>query len=475
MEKPFVHLFEQNYRKYVYDVNTQVVLEVSEEVYEYLEDERKPLSAERESCIEQLKKEGFLSSNHIQKIEHPATKLLPYYIKNDMNYMILQITQNCNLKCDYCVYSGGYKTRKHNKKKMSFDMAKKGIDYLIEHSRNSSRLVLGFYGGEPLLEFPLIQKCVEYIEARVEDKEIWYAITTNATLLNERNIEFMSEHNFNVTLSIDGPKERHDENRKFVGSERGSYDTIVKNIKFLKERYNKFYKNNLRINTVLDTRRSFSEISDFFKETEVFKGINIRASVISDDFAECEREISEIYTIESRYEQFKMFLAAIGEINQKYVSPLLKDYIVELSDLHLGDRKVHRKSMGKRGHHAGPCIPGSDRIFMDVDGNFYPCEKVCEISELAKLGQVDTGIDLIQASNMLNIEEFTSDKCHKCWAYDFCTICVRLADDKKEDFAKNVYSRCTNVRNEAEENIKNYLFLKELGYNFDTMICEKRS
>ncbi len=97
-------------------------------------------------------------------MEHPETEGLEYILENNLNTMALQLTQNCNLRCKYCVYSGNYENRKHSSLKMNKEIAYRAIDFFVRHSSDSEKLHLGFYGGEPLLEFELIKGCVEYIK-----------------------------------------------------------------------------------------------------------------------------------------------------------------------------------------------------------------------------------------------------------------------------------------------------------------------
>lgn len=188
------------------------VIRVSEEDYQEL------LHAKDEtSCI--VKKYvdmGIFVENSIKKIEHPVTELLGYHTKYMCHYLTLQVTQQCNLRCEYCAYSGMYENRVHTNKKMDFEMAKKAIDFFIEHSRESKDIIVGFYGGEPLLMFPLIKQCVEYIESIVEGKKISYAMTTNGTLLNDEVADFLAEHEVILSISLDGSKEEHNLHRKFA-------------------------------------------------------------------------------------------------------------------------------------------------------------------------------------------------------------------------------------------------------------------
>lgn len=104
------------------------------------------------------------SANENVVVEHFETSLLESLYENSLNTIILQVTQNCNLRCQYCVYSGSYINRVHNNKRMSVEVAKQAIDFLAKHSMNSKEISIGFYGGEPLLEFSLIQEIVDYAE-----------------------------------------------------------------------------------------------------------------------------------------------------------------------------------------------------------------------------------------------------------------------------------------------------------------------
>ena len=61
------------------------------------------------------------------------------------------------------------------------------------------------------------------------------------------------------------------------------------------------------------------------------------------------------------------------------------------------------------------------------------------------------GINLIYAEKMLNIEKLTASKCHHCWAYDFCDVCIRLADNNESNLAKNIACQCIKTKRELEE------------------------
>jgi len=173
---PFIHLFSTSEGKYLYDVNTDAILKIPEEVYDYLynkdlNNDVKKGSYYAAQYIEELKNQGYLNTNRVKVTEHPGTELLKYYINNKTSMITLQITQNCNLRCDYCIYSGKYHNREHSLKKMSRETARKSIDYYISHSRDTRNLAIGFYGGEPLLCMDMIRYCVEYANKNAEGKK----------------------------------------------------------------------------------------------------------------------------------------------------------------------------------------------------------------------------------------------------------------------------------------------------------------
>ena len=100
--------------------------------------------------------------------------------------------------------------------------------------RQSARLTLTFFGGETLLNFKVVKATVEYARQRSREagKPIDFSLTTNATLLTEEIVQFLTENHVGVTISIDGPKELQDRFRTFSNG-AGSYDQILPRIRSL--------------------------------------------------------------------------------------------------------------------------------------------------------------------------------------------------------------------------------------------------
>ena len=193
MHKPFIHCFKTAKEYYVYDVNTDKIIQVSFETYNFLENNIWDEKAERE--IEKLINEGYLKRTRVEEVKHFATDFLESYLENRMNQLVLQVTQKCNLRCSYCVYSGDYKNRNHSQKEMSWETAKEAVDYLYGHSMSSEDIYISFYGGEPLLMFRLIKEVVEYVKREYCQRTVHFNLTTNGTLFTPEIVQYFIKNN----------------------------------------------------------------------------------------------------------------------------------------------------------------------------------------------------------------------------------------------------------------------------------------
>lgn len=140
--------------------------------------------------------------------------------------------QECNLRCKYCYGDGG---AYQNKGFMNFEVAKKVVDYLVQHSKYIS-LSISYFGGEPLLNFELIKRVTKYV-CEVEKhtrKKIHLGMTTNGVLMDDEKLQFIIENNISVQISMDGIKNVHDANRYYANG-NGCYTTVIDRTSRLRE------------------------------------------------------------------------------------------------------------------------------------------------------------------------------------------------------------------------------------------------
>lgn len=465
---PYIHLFKTCDNYYIYDVNTNTILKMQKDIFEYLTEQKYTLydsSLVNKEELQRLIDKGFLSNNRASEVEHPSDELLVYYIKNSIKSITFQVTQQCNLRCSYCAYSGTYENRIHNDKSMSLEIAKKGIDFLIRNSSEYPLLSVGFYGGEPLLRIDLIKEVVEYAKKQGEGRDIHFHMTTNGTLLNETTIDFLVENNISLMISLDGPEEIHNRNRVFAANGQGTFRSIINNIEAVRKKYPDYVNDKINFNAVSDGHTDMGCINNFFNNFSTVKDLRVNRSLISNQYSKQEIDIDKSFIIQNEYEKFKFFLYKLGRLGQEDVMRYFEQDFVKLSNK-MYDRN-YTAHVSAKVHHGGPCIPGVKRLFVDVNGIFYPCEKVSETSDIMKIGNIYEGLDIEKISKMLNIGKISAELCKDCWAFRFCYLCAVYADEGNELSKKKKISNCNAVRSRVEEEMKDYCALAELGYNFE--------
>src|ERR1700738_2957140 len=162
-----------------------------------------------------------------------APRVLPM-MPFPLSTMVLNVTNQCSLSCTYCYEFGENKIvdTAHGKqaKFMAEETARQSVEFLLRESGRTAHLT--FFGGETLLNFPVLQSTIAYARRRAAEvgKEIDFSLTTNATLLPPDIIEFLAENRVGVTISIDGPREMQDRFRVFHNG-AGSYDVVAPKIK----------------------------------------------------------------------------------------------------------------------------------------------------------------------------------------------------------------------------------------------------
>jgi len=465
-QNAFIHLFKTRNCCYIYDVNTNLFLKVPKETYSALEIDNGDLEALKDdSIILNLKEKGYLSSNRAEQIEHSLTDVLQDILDNSLNTLILQVTQECNLRCSYCVYSGSYLNRSHSQKKMGIDTAKKGIDFIINHSKNSPTVNFSFYGGEPLLRFNFIKECIAYAKERGEGKKITFNMTTNGTLLTDEIIKFMKDNEVSLLISMDGPKEIHDKNI-VCSNGMGSFDKIMNNIDEIKVKFPEYVEKNIGFNIVMNGENDFSCINNFFADYDTVKDSHVNATFVSTLGSLEEKTISEDFIQNRQYEIFKIFLYKLGKLDKKYISRLLLKEFEHLNYT-LNIKRETNEKVPKKVHPGGPCVPGLNRLFMTVDGKFCPCERVNEESKAMNIGNVDTGFEIEKIKNLMNVGKTTEQKCKNCWAFRYCYLCAAFADDMNELTGDKKVKFCNAVKKNTEEMFKTYCTMMEFGYKFE--------
>ncbi len=304
--------------------------------------------------IETLKKEGRLFA------EDTFDKTAASFKKRQgvLKAICLHVAHDCNLACKYCFAGKGEYDGPRGL--MSFETGKRALDFLVEQSGTRHNLEVDFFGGEPLLNWDVCKKLVEYgrsIEKKY-DKNFRFTVTTNGVLLNDEIMEFCNKEMGNVVLSLDGRKETHDRLR-ITRKNTGSYDMIID--KFKKFAQSRNQKDYYMRGTYTHFNTDFS--NDVIHMADLgFKELSIEPVVCSpeEEYALKESDL-----------------------------PILKDQYEILANEML---RRYRKGNGFTFYHyminldAGPCIVkrvsgcgvGTEYMAVTPDGELYPCHQFVE-------------------------------------------------------------------------------------------------
>ncbi|HOT06715.1 MAG TPA: radical SAM protein [Methanotrichaceae archaeon] len=346
-----------------------------------------------------------------------------YLLKRGFTQLLLGVTEDCNLRCKYCIYSDFYKhSRGYSEKYMNFFTAKKAIDNyfsLLEMGKRFNPLrrpTIGFYGGEPLLNFKLIEKCVDYIEQNYY--KTMFVMTTNGCLLDEEKAKWLMKHDFMIIVSLDGPEQEHNRNRIYANG-RGTFKDIMKNIRpIMKADYKKIYSL-----PVYDWRTDILKQEEFFNLKDIPQTMAV--SQVSDYAGS---EYYDQFTEEDRVAHF----SKIEEGKIQYYQNLDHHRFKEKNtpfDALFGTAPGNELFGSISIFHSDPirpftsaCIPGT-KIFVDVDGIYHLCERV---PYSFPIGNVDEGLNLDKIIKLIINYNKAMNKCEECKVSRKCNFCYQM-------------------------------------------------
>ena len=463
----FIKPFSTCTGKYFYDVGKNQIIKVTEEeyrnifLYKNMDDnlffDRNSMNKETVDHIKKYTDKGYLSNKKAKRIIHPYTYIAEDILSNKLHMAILQVTQMCNLKCRYCPYSGnGYLDRKHINKSMDFEIAKKAIDFVISNGLFSDEYNFGFYGGEPLISLNLIKKIVTYAKKRALGKNLSFFITTNGTLLSKTTIDYLAKNNFSVTFSLDGPAVIHDKNRKVATTGAGSFESAYNALRIIANEYPEFVSR-IGINAVWDMEESYSTIMNFFATDPILKHFEYAITTVDNTIIDMNFSMAAFNYHEQQLAQMYSMLDSIGLIEGN--SSRDKSTFKPIDDF--AKALIPRMEIPDECHFGGMCLPGYNRLFIDVDGNFFPCEKVSANSSIAKIGDVFEGFDYKKIKKIMNVGALTASECKECWCGHFCTCCFKFVDDLQTMSRDKKLNECKQIKKSVLKNMKEYVIYKE--------------
>lgn len=368
------------------------------------------------------------------------------------------VTKDCQLACKYCYLVG-----KNAKERMSWDVAKKTIDYILNNHSffNEEAVVWDFIGGEPFLEIDLIDKICDYIKTEMFRlchpwfNNYRFNFSTNGINYNSEKIQSFIKKNIthlSIGITIDGTKRKHDLNRIWKtedmergvvpnqSEEKGSYDDVVKNIPLWLEQ---------------------------------FPGAGTKVTISSADIPYIKESVLHLYSL------------GIHEVNINCVfedvwkegdDELFENQLMDLADAIIDSGYYQDYACSFFTEHMGKPMDcqmdnqnwcGAGRMLaVDAEGNFYPCTRFAQYSLRSKkawiIGNVRDGIDKNKLRPFLTLDRCTqsTQECIDCEVASGCAWCQGENYDAAD--TPTIYQRSTAIckMHKARVHANNYYWNK---------------
>ena len=320
---------------------------------------------------------------------------------NVIKALCLHVAHTCNLNCSYCFASQG--KYQGERSLMSFEVGKQAFDFLIANSGSRRNLEVDFFGGEPLMNWDVVVKLVEYARSveKQHNKNFRFTLTTNGVLLDDDKMEFLNREMSNVVLSLDGRKEIHDRFRvDYAGN--GSFDKIVPKFqKLVKARGNKNYY----------MRGTFTHANPDFLE-DIKEMLNLGFTELSMEPVVCasgdpsELTLEDLPVVMKQYED----LAELMLKKDKEGTPFtFYHYMIDLNE----GPCIYKRISG--------CGSGTEYMAVTPWGDLYPCHQFVG-EEKFKLGDIYNGVTNTEIQKeFMNCNVYAHKECKNCWARLYCS------------------------------------------------------
>lgn len=336
----------------------------------------------------------------------------------NLGSFIINVTEQCNLRCSYCCYSGIYEnTRIHGNKSIGKDDVPDLLEF-IENNARKHPINISFYGGEPLLKYNLLQSIILQSEERWADDVCFY-VATNGVLLDEQRIDWFVDHNVMIAISIDGTAAFHDRFRRTQQGE-GSFGKANAALSYLKRRYPEYRKEKVLVLTTVTSFDDLAPLAESWHRDPVLYDIApTTISALAPNFKEgvAKREWSEV--LESHQRLLNLYEAHRDWI---FLSAYFNECVMNWKNRPIIDvgNEVPLST----------CLPLNDKIFIDSYGMLHVCEK---ISNLFPIGSVKEGIDWVRANKLaFSYYNKRKERCQQCSAIRMCSLCLTSAEYNEE-------------------------------------------
>jgi uncharacterized protein len=317
-----------------------------------------------------------------------------------LEFAVFNVSHSCNMICEYCCVEKG--RFGGEEMMMTKEIARQAVDFIIKYYRKGE-IALGFFGGEPLLNFNTLRFIVEYTKSLAQEmsKTTNFHLTTNATLLSSEIIEFLDENDFNMIVSLDGPEHIHDQMRRFKNG-TGTFKTVFANLERLRS-------------TSLASRTSLQ--STYVNgSTELLDRLTFLDELVGDGYG-CAFSVEPVMLLpnDSQYvfasTQFQELEPDYNRYARIFLDKLRRGNPTRFFHFCAFLRRLRTQSKIHR-----ECGGGTSYFVINPDGKLFGCHMERE----AHMGDIYSGFDEPARAGWLKESVDEKNDCKACWARYVC-------------------------------------------------------
>lgn len=327
----------------------------------------------------------------------------------DVYMYIIALTEQCNLRCTYCCYSGTYPgNHSHNEHSLCEGDIEK-IYSFIENTTFDKPVRISFYGGEPLVNYPLIQYAVNKGYEKWGEK-VTFSVSTNGTLLTRERMDWLVTNRVEIAISIDGTEGFHDRHRIDING-NGSFAKVYQALEYLfTHKFQKAPKVVLML--TLTSLLELEAIAKEWQEDQLLRNIppthitgltpNFSTGVVLNEW----NTLSGIY----------LHLLDLYQQHPDWV--VLRTFFDEMADI-WKNRPVF-KVEGEVP--LSTCMPVNTKLYIDAHLRLAVCEK---INDRFRIGTIEQGIDWDRANELAKAYyDRRLSRCATCPSLRMCNQCL---------------------------------------------------
>lgn len=389
------------------------------------------------------------------------------FLNRGADLHIVVVTLRCNLVCSYCQAS------RRPEKATEFDMteetAKKTVDFILQSP--TPQVTIEFQGGEPLLNYPIIQYIVKYAseQGKKLDKKVQFSLVSNMVLMDDEKLEYFMKNKVGLCTSLDGPEDVHNTNRKFVDG-TDSHKYVTKWVKEIREKKTKIKGYKSRPNALITVSRYAldkpKEVVDEYVNQgfdKIFLRFMTRLGCASSAWEKIGYDAEEFLDFYRKCIDY--IVKEKKDIQEQTATMILVKAFTEKDPNFLDLRS--------------PCGAIIGQIAYNYDGSIYSCDEGRMVGDFFKVGTIDQSYKEVVTSdescNLIAASINDTFICDSCAYKPYCGLCPVCAYANQGNIITKVPTdmRCKIYKGIFDYIFEKYIFDEEYRAVFDKWLDNK--